>query len=344
MPPIPVSFTSKCGEHIVVKSGDDLAVGSDDYISWHLLNRARDASNLAFTKAGHPALRVSAAYLPDVEPRSFAYWSPTAPRDYVIACARGTSEVLRRTLIDAEFRYLLPPTSLALHRLHIDDLTALAASLTIATILYHEVAHVFRFHLPYLTERKAAEPISLPTLTGLCEADADKWCSYLIAPELLAQAKGIHEALRLFVPIESVLREVLTLYGIALHVWFAFFNQNTFPKSSIYPHPLIRSTRITIGAADNIPMTPTEEPHTMDRALSVLNGLAAVEQAMMRSAGSNQHPFDLAEELVAVNAKFAEIERVLDPALREVESRWRSPNARKASGVAGAVLSSRRVQ
>ena len=327
MPPIPISFTSKYGEHIVVKSADDLAVGSDDYISWHLLNHARDASNLAFSKAGHSALRVSTAYLPNVEPRSFAYWSSSAPRDYVIACTRGTGQLIRRALIDAEFRALLPPTSLALRRLHVDDLTALAVSLTIATVLYHEVAHVFRFHLPYLTERKAAEPTSLPALTGLCEADADKWCSYLIAPELLAQAKGIHGALKLFVPIESVLREVLTLYGIALHVWFAFFNQNAFSKSAIYPHPLIRSTRITIGAADNIPITTTEEPHAMDRALSVLNGLAAVEQAMMCPASSKQHPFDLAEELIAVNAKFAEIKRFLDPALREVESRWRSPSA-----------------
>lgn len=324
---IPASFIFKYGEPIAVKSDDELAVGSDDYISWHLLNRACDASNRAFTQAGHTALRVSAAYLPDVEPRAFAYWSRTAPRDYVIACTRGTGEVLRRTLINAEFRSLLPPTSLALRKLHVDDLTALAVSLTVATILYHEVAHVFRFHLPYLTERKVAEPSALPTLTGLCEADADKWCSYLIAPELLAQAKGIHEALKSFVPIESVLREVLTLYGIALHVWFAFFNQSVFPKSSIYPHPLIRSTRITIGAADNIPLATTEKPHVMDRAISVLNGLAAAEQAMLCSTGSMQHPFDLAKELIAVNARFAEIERVLDPALREVESRWRSPSA-----------------
>jgi hypothetical protein len=324
---IPVSFTSKYGAPIVVKSDDDLAVGSDDYISWHLLNRAHDALNLAFTQAGHTALRVSVAYLPDVEPRAFTYWSPSAPRDYVIACTRGTSEVLRRTLINAEFQSLLPHTSLALRRLHVEDLTALAVSLIMATILYHEVAHVFRFHLPYLIERKAIEPTALPTLTGLCEADADKWCSYLIAPELSAQAKGIHEALRLFVPIEAVLREVLTLYGIALHVWFAFFNQNVFPKSSIYPHPLIRSTRITIGAADNIPSTMIEKSNAMDRAISVLNGLAAVEQAMLCSAGSKQHSFDLAEELTAINAKFAEIERVLDPELREVESRWRSPSA-----------------
>lgn len=327
MPPIPASFTAKYGEHIVVKSDDDFAVDSDDYISWHLLNFARDVSNFAFTKAGHRALRVSAAYLPGIEPRSFAYWSPKTPRDYVIACTRGTSEVLRRTLINVEFWSLLPPTTFALRRLHVDNLTALAVSLTIATILYHEVAHVVRFHLPYLTERKAAEPTSLPTLTGLCETDADKWCSYLIAPDLLAQAKGIHENLRLFVPIESVLREVLTLYGIAIHVWFAFFNQNAFPKSSIYPHPLIRSTRITIGAADNIPTATTGEPHAMDRARSVLNGLAAVEEAMLRAAGSTQHPFDLAEELIAINARFAEIERVIDPALREVASRWKSPSA-----------------
>lgn len=323
---IPASFTSNYGEHIVFKLDDDLDVYSDDYISWHLLNRASDTTNLAFIKAGHSALRVSAAYLPDVEPRSFVYWSPTTPRDYVIACTRGTIEVLRRTLIDAEFRSLMPPTSLALRKLHIDDLTALAASLTLATILYHEVAHVIRFHLPYRAERKAVEPSSLPTVTSLLEADADKWCSYLIAPVLLAHAEGIHEDLKLFVPIEAVLREILTLYGIALHVWFAFFNQNVFPKSSIYPHPLIRSTRIAIGAADNIPTRMGDETHAMDRALSVFNGLAAVEHAMSSASSSMQHPFDLAQELDAVNAKFADIQRILDPALRDAASRWRFPS------------------
>jgi hypothetical protein len=324
---IPDSFTSKYGEPIVVKSAEDLAVGSDDYISWHLLNRACDASNLAFNQAGHTALRVSAAFLSDFEPRSFAYWSPTAPRDYVIAFTRGTCEALRRTLINAEFRSLLPPTSLSLRELHVDDLTALAVSLTVATILYHEVAHVFRFHLPYLTARRASEPTALPTLVGLCEVDADKWCSYLIAPELLAQAKGVHEALGLVVPIESVLSEVLILYGIALYLWFAFFNQTVFPKMSIYPHPLIRATRIAIGAADNIPPTTTDKAHLINRAHSVLAGLAAVEQSMLGSVSSKQHPFDLADELAAINAKFAEIERVLEPALREVESRWSSPSA-----------------
>lgn len=184
-----------------------------------------------------------------------------------------------------------------------------------------------RFHLPYLTEHEEAELTSLPTLTGLCEADADKWCSYLIAPDLLAQAKGIRKALMFSVPIESVLREVLALYGTALHLWFAFFNQSTFPKSSFYPHPLIRSTRITIGAADNIPAAATVEPYAIDRSLSILNGLAAVEKSTLCSESSKQHPFDLAEEMNAINARFDEIERILDPALLEVKSRWGSPNA-----------------
>lgn len=324
---IPSSFITQYGEPIVIRSDDDIEAASDDSISWHLLNRACDASNLAFTQARHPALRVFAAYLPNLNPRAFAYWSSTTPQDYVIACTRGTCEVLRRELINADLRSLLSPTSLSLRRLHADDLTNLAVSLVMATILYHEVAHIVRFHLPYLTECKANEPAKLSVLTGLCEAEADKWCSYLIAPDLLAQAKGIHTTLGLSLSIELVLREVLALYGVALHLWFSLFNQDIFPKSSIYPHPLIRSTRITIGAADNIPALTAETPHAINRACAVLDGLAAVEQASMRSTGSKQHPFDLAEEMIAINEKYLKIEQVLDPALREVRSRWSSPDA-----------------
>lgn len=327
MSSLSASFTAKYGESLVINSDEELDIGSDDYISWHLLNRARDASNLAFSNAGNTALRVSSAYLPKIEPRAFTYWSATAPQDYVIACNRGTSEVIRRVLIKADFRSLLPPKSIALSRLHADDLTALAVSLTLATILYHEVAHVIRFHLPYLTERNEVEPNSLPTIRGLCEVDADKWCSYLIAPDLLAQANGIHDALMLPVPVESVLREVLTLYGVALHLWFSFFNQSIFPTSSIYPHPLIRSTRITIGAADNIPSGETTDYSSIDRSIYILDGLSAVEHFTLHPDGSEQRPFDLASELNSINLKFNEIAQLLDPALLEVKSRWGDPNS-----------------
>lgn len=324
---IPDSFTDKFGKNIVLNSIDDHDIHSTDYMSWHLINRACEASNLAFAKAGHAELRVEGAYLPGYEPRAFAYWSTDTPRNYVIACTKGTGEIIQQTLIDAEFRSLLPPTSLALTKLHFDDLTALATSLTLATILYHEVAHVMRFHLPYLTERKEVEATSLPKLRGLCEADADKWCSYLIAPDLLAQAIGIREALKLSVPVEDVLHEVLTLYGVALHLWFAFFNQKTFALSSIYPHPLIRSTRITIGAADNIPLEKDNIQCALGRAANVLDGLTAVEEISLRTDESRQHPFDLAKELNAINTRFGDIERVLDPALRDVRSRWGAPGA-----------------
>ncbi|MBV1872417.1 MAG: hypothetical protein KUG83_07705 [Gammaproteobacteria bacterium] len=324
---IPDGFTAKYGESILINSGEELDIGSDDYISWHLLNRARDASNIAFAKAGHTALRVSGAYLTGIEPRAFAYWSPTVPQDYVIACTRGTTEVIRRTLVNAEFRSLLPQTSFALSRLHVEDLTALAVSLTLATILYHEVAHVTRFHLPYLTECKETDPSSLPAMRGLCEADADKLCSYLIAPDLLAQAKGIHEALKLTESVESVLREVLILYAVALHLWFTFFNQRALPKASIYPHPLIRSTRITIGAVDNMQTAAIMEPCGIDRVFFILNGLDTVERSALRTGCVAQHSFDLATELNAINTRFEKIEHTLDPALLEVRSRWGAPSA-----------------
>jgi len=322
----PESFTAKYGNSAHISTDEEFEVGTDDYISWHLLNRASDATNLALKQAGHTSLRVSGVYLPSLKPRAFAYWSIKSPKDYVISCTRGTSETIRHILAEGEFHSLLPADSIALTKLHIDDISALAVSLTLATILYHEVAHVTRFHLPYLVEKEREEPESLQSARGLCEVDADKWASYLIAPDLLAQAKGIQKALMLPVPIETVLREVLTLYGIALHLWFTYNNEINFRKSSIYPHPLIRSTRITVGAADNIP-TESEgmDPIAIERTISILNGLNAVEKTHLRSEGAMQHPFELSQELFSMNDKFSALESILNPELNDVRSRWGSP-------------------
>jgi len=323
----PESFTSSYGKSIYFSSNDKLEVGSDDYISWHLLNRASASTNLALNQAGHSLLRVSGAYLPNLKPRAFAYWSTKSPRDYVIACTRGTCEAVRYSLSEGNFQSLIPANFIALPKLHVDDLSALAVSITLATILYHEVAHVTRFHLPYLVEKKKEGLESLSNAKRLCEVDADKWASYLIAPELLAQARGINSALKLRVPEEIVLREVLTLYGIALHLWFAFDNHITLKKSSIYPHPLIRSTRITIGAADNIPTnSDVIESLSIERSISILNGLSAVENTHLRSIAAQQHSFELSKELFDINEKYSNIELSLNPALHEIRSKWGSPD------------------
>ncbi|CAK1712264.1 Peptidase U49-like protein [Vibrio crassostreae] len=322
----PESFTAKYGSSVYLNTDEELEIGTDDYISWYLLNRASDATNLALKQLGHTSLRVSSAYLPSLKPRAFAYWSIKSPKDYVISCTRGTSETIRHILTEGDFNSLLPDDSIALSKMHVEDISALAVSLTLATILFHEVAHVTRFHLPYLVEKERAEPESLQNARGLCEVDADKWASYLIAPDLLAQAQGIHKALMLPVSIETVLREVLTLYGIALHLWFTFNNEITFRKSSIYPHPLIRSTRITVGAADNIPTESEKmEPIAIERTISILDGLNTVEKTRLRSEGAMQHPFELSQELYSINDKFSALESILNPELDDVRSRWGSP-------------------
>jgi len=323
---LPNSFIAVHGNGVDFNRDEKLEVGSDDYISWHLLNRAVDATNLTLKQVGHTSLRVKGAYLPSLKPRAFAYWSSKSPRDYVIACNRGTSETIRHILVEGNFQSLLPANSIALSKLHIDDIYALAVSLTLASILYHEVTHVTRFHLPYLVEKKQEGVDAWKSAIKMCEVDADKWASYLIAPELLAQAKGIRSALRLAVPVEIILREVLTLYGVAMHLWFTFNNESSFPRSSIYPHPLIRSTRMTIGAADNIPTeTGDMEQFAIERAINILDGLNAVENTHLRNKNANQHPFDLAKEIFSINEKLSSIENFLEPALREVRARWGEP-------------------
>lgn len=322
----PESFTAKYGNCRNISIDQQLELGSDDHISWCLLKLTSDATTLALNQGGHFSLRVSGAYLSAFEPRAFAYWCQETPKDYVIACTSGTSATIRQILTDADFQSLIPSDFIAVPKLRAEDVTALAVSLTLMTILYHEVAHVSRFHLPYLVEKERDDPVGLPTARGLCEADADKWASYLIAPELLAQANGIRRSLILPVSEEIVLREVLTLYGIALHLWFTFYNQMDLPISSIYPHPLIRSTRIAIGVVDNLPTDrETVESIAIDRAASILHGLTAVELTPQRSESTQQHPFELSQELNDINDRYFDIQRTLNPALQKVRSKWGDP-------------------
>ena len=324
---IPTSFVEKYGDPIGANSIGKFAVNSEDYVSWNLLRIACSAATGALSRVGLRSARVSPAYLPNFEPSAFAWWNPTSPQQYVIACNQGTAELLSRELNRLDFWNLLSKESILRQRLCESELTALAVALTMGTIFYHEVAHIVRFHLPFLQERERTDLGEFNSWRNLCEVDADKWSSFLLAPEFLSQAKGIAKAFNIRETEESLIHELLVLYGVVLHVWFAFFNQKRFHISSLYPHPLIRSTRIAIGVADNIPAVSNQE--RIHRASAVLKGLSVLEKANSLIA-ETQHPFELGRELNAINEKYQTLARVLDPALADVKARFLAANTGSA--------------
>lgn len=256
-----------------------------------------------------------------LEPRVFTYWRKQEPCTYVIACNIGTAALARRILVDNDFRTLLPDGCIALRKINQDDVLTLAISLIFCTLLYHELAHVFRFHFPYKTEAEDKQQ-DMNEVQGMCEVDADKWSSYLIAPEISLHAAGIWRALGKFTSIENIVREVLCLYALALHLWFGFFNKKIFNIQTFYPHPLIRSTRIAIGASDNIDRDSSDISRAIERATFVLQGLASVEQLLLSDPSACQKPFDLADEMRAMEARFAEVSLRLDPALAKCARNW----------------------
>jgi hypothetical protein len=124
---------------------------------------------------------------------------------------------------------------------------------------------------------------------------------------------------------EQVLSELLIFYASSLHVWYAFFNQTVFKQSSHYRHPLIRSTRISIGAADNIPAEKFEPQLILKRAASVLKGIELVEGNILKDWASSQHPFDLGEEIMGMTKAYSQVDNDLEPALKAIKKHWSAP-------------------
>lgn len=305
-------------------SADQIISGSDEEITFVLLERCQALVIKALSDSRYKDIRVNAICLPKFEPRVFTYWRQDDPNNYVISCNIGTAALIRRILVDANFHELLPNSCVLLRTLHPDDVLTIAISLILCTLLYHELAHVVRFHLPYKISCAGEMNRNMEEIKGMCEVDADKWCSYLIAPEISSQAAGIKCAIAnvLNMEQEHILREVLSLYGLVLHLWFSFFNKTMFRISSFYPHPLIRSTRIAVGAADNIDRKLIAPHLAIERAAFVLEGLASIEELLLSKAGIDQKPFDLADEMSAIETRFDEVSRVLDPELAEMVLKW----------------------
>ena len=319
---LPEAFIQRFGAGTIYNDLNPPSLGSDDEISWALLNYICNQSRSAMAQFGAKSVRVLPVLLPKFEPRAFVYWSRDMPHDYVISLNSGTAEVLRKELIEAEVLSLLPKDSRALRSLHVDDLINFAITSVLATILHHESAHIVKFHFPFLLECKCADPNTFARFQALCEIDADKLASQLISIQLLDFAKGVADACGLPNCVDSVLNEVYVLYAVALHIWFSVFNRMPMPKASIYPHPLIRAARIAVGAADNDPSASNDLALTFSRGMYVLKGLANADEKISRSRSFEQRPFDLFDEMTLLNKKFEPLFAELDPKLVDVRRRW----------------------
>jgi hypothetical protein len=265
-------------------------------------------------------IKVLPALLSGFDPRIFAHWRKSAPKIFVIACKLGACELIRKTVVDIGVKNLLPPGGVAVTRINEEDLVTLSVSLTLATLLYHEVVHVIRLHLPLLVQHhEVSEKESLRILT---EVEADKWASYTIAPEIVKQAQAIAKMLHLSSTLEKTLQELLVFYASSLHAWYKFFNQTAFQQKSWYKHPLIRSARISLGVADNVSLGDFDPSVAIKRGLAVLEGINLVEQSILKSHFAPQHHFDLFVEMEGMNSAYSQIDLKLVPKLKEIRKVW----------------------
>jgi hypothetical protein len=136
----------------------------------------------------------------------------------------------------------------------------------------------------------------------MCEVDADKWSSFLLAGVVRTQANEL--SAHSHIPFEVAVHDVLALTSSCLYRWYAHFNTNAVRPPTYYPNPLLRALRVAIGASDNIDRGQTSPQIALARASAALSGLAAGETVVGRLAGPPQREFDLGSELISFEAKY----------------------------------------
>jgi len=166
--------------------------------------------------------------------------------------------------------------------------------------------HIIRGHFGYRLEGINISEEESAYRKKICEVDADKWSSYVLGGEILSHSKLIAQVLignEKSYPL--IATELLEILSIALYRCFAVYNHPTVRYSSLYPHPLIRATRIAVSAGDNIERGDIDINTIFSRLNSVLNGLAYAEENIEKEFGVHQKSWDLGAELVAFESNYS---------------------------------------
>ncbi|MCU7841847.1 MAG: hypothetical protein KZQ94_21035 [Candidatus Thiodiazotropha sp. (ex Troendleina suluensis)] len=185
------------------------------------------------------------------------------------------------------------------------DFYRLAIQMAISAVAYHEVAHIVRGHNGYIYAGKLISDEIEIARRKICEVDADKWCSFLLGGDILQNAKHLSLALYNTEKIyPHVAKELFEVLSVGLYRYLAVYNHPESRPSTLYPHPLIRTMRIAIGASDNLETNQLVPSDALNRLTSVLNGLIIAEEYIEGPYGFLQRNWDLGEELMNFEKKY----------------------------------------
>jgi hypothetical protein len=275
-------------------------------------------------RAQLPRLIAHVLILSRAETRCFVWPAPNGEPEYVLAMHIGTFANIRSLLEPQElwnpFRRDLPFLTSLLPA----DFLRLVTHMVVSALAYHEVAHIMRGHTRYIEEAKARhDEVEATRRRKLCEADADKWSSYILGGDILHHARAIsvanlgHDGAH-----QTIISELLQVLAVALYRCFAVFNRADFPPPSLYPHPLLRATSVAIGTADNVEHGDVEFSNVLRRLTKVLTGLSRGEGYVRDQLASIQRRWDIGTELLGFEHEYAsalaELEREL--AVRPMDS------------------------
>jgi hypothetical protein len=255
-------------------------------------------------RAKAPKVQVQAAILPWADVKVFIWRARPRPYEFVLAMNIGTFEKFTELLSSAQLWEPLMPRLKYLSRLVEADFRRLAVYMTVYAIACHEFAHIFRGHLDFMDSLPRTDPSRLLEGRKLCEVDADKWGSFVLAGKVQMQASGISQQMRgSQAARDDIALEILTMLGAGLYRCNSLYNQVGTKPLSFYPHPFLRVANVTIGAADNL--SPANRfDQIRQRLVSVLVGMARAEEFATKSAELPQKAWDVATELIAFEKEF----------------------------------------
>ncbi|MCU7934913.1 MAG: hypothetical protein KZQ99_08545 [Candidatus Thiodiazotropha sp. (ex Dulcina madagascariensis)] len=277
---------------------------SDEYLAISITNELQNLL-LNLLKKQFPKTKVYVVITAQADIKCQVWPFSIENHIYVLAMSIGTFSSIGAWLRDEIIWQKLISKSTYMCKINSADFYRLAAQMTISALAYHEIVHIIKGHNGYINAGIRISDHERDSRKKICEVDADQWCSYLLGGDLLQSAKQLSHALFNTEKIhQSITIELLEVLSVGLYRTLAIFNHPDITPSSLYPHPLLRATRIAVGTADNIETSESVSYSTTKRLISVLNGLAYAEKYIKSENGITQKDWYIGQELMDFEHKY----------------------------------------
>lgn len=302
---LPVAFLAEHGAPWNARA-DDLA---DEHSIGYLADGMRRQMEALFAtevmQAKAPALKVHVAILPRGDLRCFVWRDKSRPSEYVVAIYIGVFERFNELLsAEALWADALPKLKY-LKRLDSRDFQRLCTYLAIFNAASHEFAHIVRGHLSWRDAVARATPDKLEDCRKLCEVDADRCGSFILAGQIAMHSTSLSQSMYGSLRMaDKIALDLINVLSITLYRCFSIYNQLGLKQSSYYPHPLLRVINMAIGVADNFSKS-NSSTEIRDRLVTVLRGVELAEEYASKSGDLPQKGWDFAGEIIAFQEKFS---------------------------------------